>query len=130
MSTRAEEQRLDESRDSLWPMVVAPGAWGAHFLLAYCTAAVYCAKAGASAPLGWVQWAIGGYTALALAVIAVSGRSGWKRNRFGGAVPPHADDTPEDRHRFLGYATFLLAGLSAIGVVFTALAAVFIGTCR
>jgi hypothetical protein len=111
-------------------MVVAPSAWGAHFLLAYVTAAVYCAKAGASAPLGWVQWAIAGYTALALAVIAVSGWSGWKRNRLGDSPPPHADDTPEDRHRFLGYATFLLAALSAIGVVFTALAAVFIGSCR
>ena len=111
-------------------MVVSPSAWAAHFLLSYCTAAVFCAKAGASASLTTVQWAIAGYTAAALATIAISGRRGWKRHRFGESPPSHADDSPEDRHRFLGYATFLLSALSGVGVVFTALAAVFIGSCR
>jgi hypothetical protein len=129
MSTHVRE-RLAESRESLWVMIVSPSAWGAHFLLSYCTGAIYCAKAGVGVSLGPVQWAITGYTALALAVIAVSGWNGWKRHRMGESPPPHADDTPEDRHRFLGYATFLLSALSAVGVVFTALAAVFIGSCR
>ncbi|MGE0160170.1 MAG: hypothetical protein AB7T31_12240 [Gemmatimonadales bacterium] len=111
-------------------MVVSPSTWGAHFLLCYVTAAVFCAKSAAAAPLGWVQWAVAGYTALALAVIGISGWSAWKRHRFGESSSPHADDTPEDRHRFLGYATFLLSVLSGVGVVFTSLAAVFIGSCR
>jgi hypothetical protein len=130
MSTRADERRLAESRERLWVMIVSPTAWGGHFLLSYCTGAVYCAKAVPGAALGPEQWAVAGYTALALAVIAASGWSGWKRHRLGDSPSPHADDTPEDRHRFLGYAAFLLSALSAVGVVFTALAAVFIGTCR
>jgi len=130
MSTHTDRHRLAESRESLWLMIVSPFSWSAHFLLSYVTAAIYCAKAGAAASLGGVQWAIAGYTALALAAIAVSGWSGWKRHRFGDSPPPHADDTPADRHRFLGYAAFLLSVLSAVGVLFTGLAAVFIGSCR
>jgi hypothetical protein len=130
VSTRAPDRRLAEAGESLWAMIVSPTAWGAHFLLSYCTAAIFCAKAGAGAPLGAVQWAIAAYTTAALVAIAASAWSGWKRHRFGDSPPSHAHDTPEDRHRFLGYATFLLSVLSAVGVVFTALAAVFIGSCR
>jgi len=42
----------------------------------------------------------------------------------------HDLDTPEDRHRFLGFATLLLSGLSAVAVLYAAFAATFFDTCR
>jgi hypothetical protein len=42
----------------------------------------------------------------------------------------HDLDSAEDRHRFLGFATLLLAGLSAVGVLYAAVAATFFESCR
>ena len=42
----------------------------------------------------------------------------------------HDLDSVDDRHRFLGFATLLLAGLSAVGVLYAALAAIYFETCR
>ena len=67
---------------------------------------------------------------VALAAIAYVFLHGWRRHRTGEVGPPHDRDTPESRHRALGFATALLAGLSAIATTYVALAAVFIGTCR
>jgi hypothetical protein len=69
------------------------------------------------------------YTALALAAIGIVGWIGYRRHRFGNADAPHDDDTPEDRHRFLGFATLLLSGLSAVAVIYAALVAVFVERC-
>jgi hypothetical protein len=122
---------LPESRESLWTLAASPLAWAAHFLLSYVTAAVWCAKfAKPGDSLSGVRVAIGVYTVLALAVIAVVGARGWRRHRHGHAPLPHDADTPEDRHRFLGFATVLLSGLSAVAVLYASLAAVFIGDCR
>ena len=77
-----------------------------------------------------VRWAIAVYSVIALIAIGFNGWDGWRRHRYGTEPPPHDDDTPEDRHRFLGYATALLAGLSAIAVIYAALVVVFVGTCR
>ena len=46
------------------------------------------------------------YTLAALAVVGFIGWIGYRRHSFGWAGLPHDDDTPEDRHRFLGFATF------------------------
>jgi len=43
---------------------------------------------------------------------------------------PHDADTPEDRHRFLGFATLLLSGLSAVAVIYTALVVVVFRSCH
>lgn len=124
-------QRLPESRESLWLLTVGPLLWFMHFLLSYATAAVWCGKlADRWAPLAGVRTVIAAYTLLALAGIAYAGWRGWRRHRYGAATLPHDDDTPEDRHRFLGFATFLLCGLSFIATVYVALAVVFIGSCQ
>lgn len=108
-----------------------PVIWSAHFLLSYATAAVWCARfAGPADSLDPVRIAIAVFTIVALAGIAVVARAGWVRHRLPGGSIPHDDDTPEDRHRFLGYTSFVLAGLSAIATIYSALAAVFIGSCR
>jgi hypothetical protein len=122
--------RLPEAKESLWLLTVSPVIWAAHFLLCYGTAAVWCAKvAGLGGPLDSARIAIVIYTALALAAIGVIGWIGYRRHSFAKANVPHDDDTPEDRHRFLGFATFLLSALSAVAVVYAALVAVFIRSC-
>jgi hypothetical protein len=115
----------------LWLLALSPGLWAVHFLVCYVGAAIWCARwAPPGAGLGPVRGVVAVATAVALAAIATTGWRGWRRHRGGGAHRPHDDDTPGDRHRFLGFATALLSGLSAVAVVFTALAAVFIGDCR
>jgi hypothetical protein len=119
-----------EKNQSLWLLTASPVIWAAHFLLCYGTAAVWCAKVvGLGGPLDSARIAIGVYTALALAAIGVIGWNGRHRHSFGQANLPHDDDTPEDRHRFLGFATLLLSALSAVAVVYAALVAVFVRSC-
>jgi hypothetical protein len=122
---------LRERKESLWMLTAAPLIWAMHLLLSYCTAAIWCAKfAGPDASLGVVPTAIALYTVVSLIGIALIGWRGWKRHRYGDSALPHDLDSPADRHRFLGFATLLLAGLSGIAVLYQALPAVFIGSCR
>jgi hypothetical protein len=105
-----------------------------HFLLCYSVAAVWCAKYAAApdAPLTPVRIAIAVFSAAALLPVALIGWDGFRRHRLPGGEKGahHASDTPEDRHRFLGFATLLLSGLSAIAIIYEALAAVFIRSCE
>lgn len=114
---------------SQWDLIIGPTAWTLHFLLSYGTAAVYCAKAGGD--IAPVRYAIAGYTAVALAVIAWAAWRAWLT--WGGREekpPPLSRHTVEDRRRFIGLATLLLCTISAIGTVFDALPAVIFATCR
>lgn len=122
---------LPEKKESLWLLIVSPTIWAIHFLLCYVTAAIWCAKAvprfGSLEP---VRWLIAGYTLVALGGIAWNGWGAWRRHRYGEAMLPHDEDTPEDRHRFLGFATTLLAALSAVAVLFAAIVALYFHDCR
>ena len=120
-----------ETRQSLWRLTFAPATWAAHFLACYITAAIWCEKfAGRAGELGWVRAAIAIYTVAALVGIGLNARGGWRRHKFGESTLRHDFDTPEDRHRFLGFATFLLAALSAVATVFTAIVVLFFHDCR
>jgi hypothetical protein len=116
---------------TLWILAISPALWAGHFLLCYITAAIWCAKVvppGAS--LWTVRAAIGVYTVVALAGIGAVGYAGHRAHSLGSATLPHDADTPEDRHRFLGFSTLLLSGLSAVAVCFSALVAVFVRSCE
>lgn len=116
---------------SLWLLTVAPAIWAAHLLLCYITAAVWCAKfVEPGGALGGVRTAIGWYTVVALAGIGGVGWEGLRRHRHGAEATTHDLDSAEDRHRFVGFATLLLSGLGALGVLYAALAATFFETCR
>ena len=120
-----------EKNQSLWLLTASPVIWAAHFLLCYATAAVWCAKvAGLGGPLDSARIALAIYTAVALATIAFIGWIGYRRHSFGHATLPHDDDTPEDRHRFLGFAILLLSGLSAVAVIYAALVIFFFRSCH
>jgi hypothetical protein len=123
--------QTSEKYQSLWLLTASPSIWAGHFLLCYATVSIWCAKVvGPGGSLTTVRVAIVVYTALALSGIGFVGRIGYRRHGFGHAELPHDDDTPEDRHRFLGFATLLLSALSAVAVLYAALVAVFFGTCH
>jgi hypothetical protein len=118
-------------RYSLWLLTIAPTIWALHLLLCYITAAVWCAKFVAQGgALGGIRTAIAVYTIVALTCIAVIGVEGFRRHGYGTEASTHDLDSIEDRHRFVGFATLLLAGLSALGVLYAALAATYFETCR
>lgn len=122
---------LPEKHESLWRLIVSPTIWAVHFLVCYITAAIWCAKFAARFDsLGPVRGLIAVYTVAALIGIALNGLDGLRRHRHGEALLPHDEDTPEDRHRFLGLATALLAALSAIAVLFAAAVTFYFHDCR
>lgn len=125
------DTRLEEHRESVWMLVLSPTIWAVHFGLCYITAAIWCAKVpSALTPLGGVRTAVVIFTVLALGGIFVTGWIGYRAHSYGNGSLPHDDDTPEDRHRFMGYATLLLSGLSGVAVIFAALVILFVETCQ
>lgn len=123
--------RHPRSPGGLWRLVAGPVIWALHFLLSYVTVAIHCAKAPAmDAPLDDVGVTLWTYTALALVAIALFGWVGWRQHRHEESQLPHDAATPGDRHRFLGFATMLLCGLSFVAVVYAAFAIAVFGTCR
>jgi hypothetical protein len=130
---RETEPDLPERGWYLALLAAGPFIWMLQFLLAYATASLLCspvvAENGGSFVL--VRWAIAAYTIAALAAIAIVARDGYRRHAYGGSeTEPYDMDTPADRHRFLGFATLLLAGLSAVAALFTGLTGIFFTSCR
>ena len=129
---RRTPRRLRAELGSLFLIAAAPTIWAAHFLLCYATAAIWCARiAGRDGSLDGARLLIAAYTAAALAGIAVIARIGWRRHTYEGrATVPHALPTAEDRYRFIGFATLLLATLSFVATMLVAMPALFLETCR
>jgi hypothetical protein len=112
-------------------LIVSPTIWAVHFLASYISVALWCEKAvGRDGSLNTARLMIVSYTVLALAGVAATGWHGYRRHSFGNSEIPHDADTPEDRHRFLGLATFLLSLLSAVAIMYVALPTVYLKTCR
>ncbi|MGH9323026.1 MAG: hypothetical protein ACRD3V_24455 [Vicinamibacteria bacterium] len=121
---------LPEEKESLLRLAASPTLWAAHLLLSYATSVIWCAKlAPSDGSLSTARATIGIYTLIALAAVAVIGWRGFVRHSVEGSTLPHDFDSPADRHRFLGFATLLLSGLSAVSIVYTALAVAFIRSC-
>jgi hypothetical protein len=119
-----------EIRQSLWLLTASPVIWAAHLLLSYITASIWCAKAtDPHGSFGMVRAAIIVYSILALAGIAMIGWIGYRKHSYGSASLPHDDDTPEDRHRFLGFSTLLLSALSGVAVVYAGFVVIFFKSC-
>lgn len=117
-------------QETLWLLAFSPAIWSIHFVLSYATASVWCAKiSGRDNPIPGALTAILVYTVIALAGIFVVGWLGYRRHRLGNGNLPHDDDTPEDRTRFLGFATLLLSGLSAVATTFSAFVLFFFRRC-
>jgi hypothetical protein len=127
----ANTEVLSEARQRVWIVPASPVIWATHFMASYVTVALWCGMVvERTGTLLNARVAVGLFTAIALAGIGGVGWLGYRAHSFGAATPPHDDDTPEDRHRFIGFATLLLSGLSAVAVIYSALTVVFIETCQ
>ena len=120
------------AKRSLWTLVTPPTVWALHFLIAYPTAALACAREDAGGfGLDAARLTIAAITAVALGIIAVAGYSAWRGS--GGTLiadDPLDDATLDSRSRFLANATLLLAGLSFIATLYVAMPALVFATCR
>lgn len=120
-------ERIQRLNVSLWTLIVPPTTWAGHFLFSYLWAALHCAKMGAFSTYPAIFW---GGTVLALLIIVGAGLVAAVQAATPGDDPPHEQSTDSDRLRFLAKSTQLLAGLSFVGVVFTALPVIFLTDCR
>ena len=118
-----------ETNASLWILAASPALWSVHFLACYFFAAMWCGRLG-DGSIQTVRMFVAAATVLAVTGILAVGVVGYQWHRAASGPPPHDADTPEDRRGFMGMATLLLAGLSGVGVIYSAMAAVFIGTCE
>jgi hypothetical protein len=120
-----------EERDSIWHIAFGPLIWVTHFVLTYGGTSVACFKLY---EFGWampfLRGSIAAITALALVGIGIVAWRSWKRwDYLDDYDYEHERSVEEDRHEFLGHAAFLLAVLSAVGVVYVALPAIFMDSC-
>lgn len=131
MGAHTHRDETAEARQSLWLLAAGPLCWAAHFALSYATVAVWCERyAAPGGTLRPARMAIGAYTLVALAAIGAAAHAAWRRYDYGGAAEAYDADTPAGRHRFLGFASLLLASLTAVATAYAALAAAFLGRCR
>lgn len=122
--------RAQSMTSTLWALVLPPLVWAAHFLFCYVSAAIRCAKGGPALIIDDVRVAIAIATAIALLVVTAAGYVAWAKSRLPGDPAPHDESTDEDRVRFLAVATLLLAALSFVAIVLTALPALYFEDCR
>lgn len=127
-----EESDLPERTGYLLGVAAPPAIFITHFVVAYALASVWCAKCARlpDRELGGALLPFAIITLAAIAGVAWIGWDGYRRHRHGSGAAPHDRDTPADRHRFLGFATLLLAGLSVVGMVFVTTAFLAFDTCR
>jgi hypothetical protein len=129
--SRAIDPEVAEEKQSLLLLTYAPAVWLAYFIVCYAAGAIWCGPDPArDHALGAVRLGIIAAGVIAMLAIGITARQGWRRFSYGEGDRTRDDDTPEDRHRFLGFATVLLSGLSAVATLYVALTAVFVHNCR
>ena len=125
---KEERKSFAEEASSLWLITFAGSIWAIHFAVCYAATAVVCQKfpdAVESLRLG-----IGLATAIALVAILLIAWRSWKQWDFLDDYDyVHDLAVEEDRHEFLGHASFLLSIISFIGVCYVAMPAFFLTSC-
>lgn len=114
---------------TLWALIVPPTIWAAHFLFCILWVAVTCAK---TPEASLADFPLEVLLATIAAVLGISGAGYLARvkSRVPGDPPPHDGGTAVDRLRFLAVSTRLLAGLSLVAVLYTAVPVIIFGDCR
>ena len=119
------------TRDNLWTLIAPPTIWAAHFALSYGSVAYGCApNDDIFAGIFGLRLVVGGLTAAALVAIGYIFARALREWRSNGGTIPHDADSAEVRERFLEFSTVLLAGLSLIAVIYTALPVALMVDCR
>jgi hypothetical protein len=131
---KSESDRKHWARDlkvTLWTLIVPPTIWAVHFLFSYLWVAVTCAKSPTpGTALTGFPLATLIATIVALLGIVAAGYIARVQSETPGDPAPHEQGTAIDRLRFLALSTRLLAGLSFVAVIFTALPVIIFGDCR
>ncbi|MCE7027599.1 hypothetical protein [Jiella avicenniae] len=121
----------NKTRDTLWTLIAAPTIWAVHFALSYGSVAYGCApNENVFADIGGFRIFVGGLTVVALVGIGFIFARALGEWRGNGGRMPHDEDTAAVRERFLEFSTVLLAGLSFIAVIYTALPVALMADCR
>lgn len=125
IAPRMKPRLPDPTLSRLLRVILGPLVWALHLLVSYSVAAIWCARAQ-SAGADPLRAGLLAGSAVALALLGVLGVSLWRQWRIG------RQDRPTDaaRFRFLGHVALLLTLVSAVGVVFVTMSAVFAGSCR
>lgn len=127
---RTEKHSFSGASASLWRITFAPTLWALHFVASYAATAVVCTRlAGGEEAILGLRGLIAVLTVLALGgILAIGVRSwiSWDLIDNGTYETTRA----ESRHAFLSHISFLLSIVSGIGVVFVALPALVLTTCR
>jgi hypothetical protein len=128
----SEAKRETGTGTDLWRVLVAPIIWAVHFLFCYVYGAVYCAKFGRDAPLLDVRIAVALATAVALVGLGLATRHLWgvRGSSITNNDYEFEHDTPEERHRFLSHVALMLCVLSAVAVIYVAIPAAYLTSCR
>lgn len=135
MTPEQEREAFGEETSSIFRIALGPTIWAVHFALSYAAVAVYCAKfATALDPIPTFRLAVAGLTILALAGIAWTGLKAFRQwnvnaKRSLRQVAVDLVEEEEGRHEFLGHAALLLAIISFVGVIFSALPVLYIPSC-
>lgn len=127
-----EAERVPDTGTDLKRVIAAPVIWAAHFLACYVLAAVYCEKMGRASDLGPARAGILVLTALALGGIGAVTRGLW-RVRARSLTDDDFEfehNSPEERHRFLAHVALMLCALSAVAVLYVAIPALYLTSCR
>ncbi|UWQ22950.1 hypothetical protein [Jannaschia sp. W003] len=130
-----EGEEFTAETGSLFRIAIAPTIWAVHFAGSYAAVAVYCAKFGSELePIGGFRIAVALFGLVALALIAWTGWRAfgqWNATAQRGLREVAVDlvEEEEGRHEFLGHAALLLAVISFVGVIYTALPVLVIRTC-
>ncbi len=131
---KPDAERKHWARDlkvTLWTLIVPPTIWAVHFLFCYLWVAVTCAKSSTpGTALTGFPLATLLATIVALLGIVAAGYIARVQSQIPGDPAPHDEGTAIDRLRFLALSTRLLAGLSFVAVIFTAMPVIMFGDCR
>jgi hypothetical protein len=110
-------------------VAAAPTVWAVHFLVVYIAAAVLCERQVANA--ADIASATNLFaTIAALGLIAVVATLAGADLRNDRVAMPYDGRTARSQTAFLSTATVMLAGVSAIAVIFQFLPAVFSSSCQ
>lgn len=126
---REDGADLAVEQGSLWPVTLPLLVWAGYFLLCYAAAAIWCAKVGDAEGIAALRLGIGAVTLVALAAIALLGWRAARQWLPDGTVSRKVH-RPRSRYRFLGHVTFLLSIIAFVAVIYGAMPALFIGSCR
>lgn len=113
MRNTAEDKSLP-----LISLAGAPLVWAAHFVVLYAVAGTLCQKLAAPDAILAAQWVTAVATVLALVAI------GWVAWHSAARLRGDIDG------RFMARVTLMLAALSALAVIFSALPAILSASCQ